>query len=118
MIEKSKIEIEARVRDCLRQVKDPCSVATGHPLHLEDMGLVKSVEVDAEVGHATVDLRLTSPTCVMVGYFVTEIEALVRSAVPELHEVDVHFDHGFEWTPAMMSESARRERAARFAPRG
>jgi metal-sulfur cluster biosynthetic enzyme len=110
-------EIETRVRDCLHQIKDPCSVATGHPLHLEEMGLVKSVEIDASAGRAVVDLRLTSPTCVMVGFFVTEIQRLVKEAVPELHEIDVLFDRGFDWTPDMMSDEVRRARAARFAPK-
>jgi metal-sulfur cluster biosynthetic enzyme len=118
MTDRSPADLERRVRDCLRQIKDPCSVATGHPLHLEEMGLVKSVDVDAEAGHAVVDLRLTSPTCVMVGYFVTEIQQLVRQALPEIRDVDVHFDHGFDWTPKMMSEEVRRARASRFASQG
>ncbi len=112
------IEIEERVRRCLRQIKDPCSVATGHPLHLEEMGLVKSVEIDEERGRALVDLRLTSPTCVMVGYFVTEIQKLVEAALPEIRDVEVRFDRGFDWTPQMMSEEVRRARASRFAPQG
>jgi metal-sulfur cluster biosynthetic enzyme len=114
----SPAELEARVRHCLHQIKDPCSVATGHPLHLEEMGLVKRVEIDAEAGSALVDLRLTSPTCVMVGYFVTEIRKLVTEAVPEIREVEVTFDHGFDWTPDMMSQEVRRQRAARFARQG
>ena len=111
-------EIEARVRSCLRQINDPCSVATGHPLHLEEMGLVKSVDIDEEGRRAVVDLRLTSPTCVMVGYFVTEIQRLVTEAIPEIDDVKVLFDRGFDWTPDMMSEEVRRARAARFAPQG
>ena len=112
------VEIEARVRSCLRQINDPCSVATGHPLHLEEMGLVKSVDIDDEGRRAVVDLRLTSPTCVMVGYFVTEIRKLVEEAVPEIRDVEVRFDRGFDWTPQMMSEEVRRARASRFAPQG
>jgi metal-sulfur cluster biosynthetic enzyme len=111
-------ELEARIRDCLHQIKDPCSVATGYALHLEEMGLVKSIEVDAAAGRAVVDLRLTSPTCVMVGYFVTEIQKLVTEAIPEIRDVKVLFDNGFDWTPDMMSDEVRRARAARFAPQG
>jgi metal-sulfur cluster biosynthetic enzyme len=111
-------QLERRIRDCLHEIKDPCSVATGYPLRLEEMGLVKSVEVDAEAGRAIVDLRLTSPTCVMVGYFVTEIQRLVTEAIPEIDDVKVLFDRGFDWTPDMMSEEVRRARAARFAPQG
>jgi metal-sulfur cluster biosynthetic enzyme len=111
-------DIESQIRDCLHQIKDPCSVATGYALHLEEMGLVKSIEVDAEAGRAAVDLRLTSPTCVMVGFFVNEIQKLVTEAIPEIHEVSVTFDNGFDWTPDMMSNEVRRARAARFANQG
>jgi metal-sulfur cluster biosynthetic enzyme len=107
--------LEEEVRACLRAIKDPCSVATGHPLHLEEMGLVRSVEVSDDGSTAVVDLRLTSPTCVMVGYFVTEIQQLVRDALPDITEVEVKFDQGFEWGPEMMSDEVRRARAARFA---
>lgn len=118
MTGRSPTALERDVRACLHQIKDPCSVATGHPLHLEEMGLVKSVEVDRDAGRAAVDLRLTSPTCVMVGYFVTEIQKLVTEALPEIHDVDVTFDRGFDWTPDMMSERVKRERAERFRLQG
>jgi metal-sulfur cluster biosynthetic enzyme len=114
----SQLEIESQVRECLHQVKDPCSVATGYPLHLEEMGLVKAIEVDEEGAKVLVDLRLTSPTCVMVGYFVNEIRRLVTEAIPEIEHVEVTFDHGFDWTPDMMSEEIRRARAQRFTPQG
>jgi metal-sulfur cluster biosynthetic enzyme len=118
MTARSTEALERDVLACLHQIKDPCSVATGHPLHLEEMGLVKSIEVDAGAGRAAVDLRLTSPTCVMVGYFVTEIQKLVKETLPEIDDVDVTFDRGFDWTPDMMSERVKRDRAARFQPQG
>jgi metal-sulfur cluster biosynthetic enzyme len=112
------VELQDDIRACLREIKDPCSVATGHPLHLEEMGLVRSVEVDTGASRAIIDLRLTSPTCVMVGYFVTEIEKLVREVAPQITDVEVRFDQGFEWTPDMMSEDVKRARAERFALMG
>jgi metal-sulfur cluster biosynthetic enzyme len=114
----TQLEIESQVRECLHQIKDPCSVATGYPLHLEEMGLIKTIQVDEDAARVHVDLRLTSPTCVMVGYFVNEIRRLVTDAVPEIEDVEVTFDRGFDWTPDMMSEEVRRARAARFTPRG
>lgn len=61
------VELRDDIRACLREIKGPCSVATGHPLHLEEMGLVRSVEGDTGASRAIIDLRLTSPTWVMVG---------------------------------------------------
>jgi metal-sulfur cluster biosynthetic enzyme len=113
----STAELEIRVRDCLRQIHDPCSIATGHPLHLEEMGLIKSIVVDADAARVVVDIRLTSPSCTMVGYFVTEIQELVVAAAPEIRDVEVLFDHGLDWAPDMMSEEVRQARAVRFAAR-
>ena len=64
----------ARVRHALRPLNDPCSVASGTPIDVVSMGLVKDVNVD-EAGTARVEIRLTSPSCVMLirlgeaGYF-------------------------------------------------
>ena len=109
------LELESGIRSCLRQIKDPCSVATGHPLDIEEMGLVRSVEVDGDGARAVVDLRLTSPTCMLVGFFVTEIQKLVAEALPQIAEVEVRFDQGLEWTPDLMSEQVKSARAERFA---
>jgi metal-sulfur cluster biosynthetic enzyme len=79
------------------------------------MGLVRGVTVDPAAGRAVVELRLTSPTCVMVGFFVTEISKLVTEELPEIAEVDVRFDHGYDWTPGMMSDEVRLRREKRFA---
>lgn len=111
-------DLEDRVRSCIRQIHDPCSVATGHPLELEEMGLVREVRSEDDGRRVIVDLRLTSPSCVMVGFFVTEIEKLVHDQVDPEIDVEVNFDTGFEWTPGMMSPRVRKARADRFSLKG
>lgn len=100
-----------RVREACRSVVDPCSAATGANLDVVEMGLLRSVDLTG--GHVDVGLRLTTPACEMAPYFVEELEACV-GALPGVESVTVTPDHGFEWSPEMMTEAAaRRRREAR-----
>jgi metal-sulfur cluster biosynthetic enzyme len=97
------------VRDALREVVDPCSAGTGSNLDIVEMGLVKSIEISAS--HVDVEMRLTSPACFMVPYFIDEVEEHVGS-LDGVESVDLETDDGFEWSRDMMTETARRRRQA------
>ncbi|MFD1599284.1 metal-sulfur cluster assembly factor [Halobellus rarus] len=99
----------ARVYERLREIVDPCSAATGSNLNIVEMGLVKSVEV--EDGHVDVEMRLTSPMCHMVPYFIEEVEGEVGD-LDGVESVELETDHGFEWSEELMSEAAQRKRQA------
>lgn len=112
---------EAAVREAMTAVIDPCSAATGSNLDVVAMGMLESVTVDGE--HVTVSLRLTTPACLQVPYFIEEIRAAV-GALPRVETVAVETDDGTTWTPADRSADAdaRREAvlaeyAARYADR-
>lgn len=100
------------VMERLEQISDPCSVASGDALGLHSMGLIDSVEV-GPAGVVTVDLRLTAPSCLMIGYFVTEIEARVAD-LPGVSGVVVKHDTGDRWEPEMMAPEVIERRRARF----
>lgn len=100
------------VRDALRDVVDPCSAATGSALDIVELGLVRSIEVEA--GRVAVEIRLTTPACHMVPYFVTEVRSRVRS-LDGVEAVAVGTDAGVEWTAEMMSAAAARKREAVLA---
>ena len=100
------------VRATLRGINDPCSVAAGTPIDLDSMGLIKDVQVNAN-GHVRVDVRLTSPSCVMLGYFTHEIEQ-AAGTVEGIHTVEVTFDTGFDWEPTMMNNKTKHIRALRL----
>lgn len=102
-----------RIGALLDEIHDPCSVATGDALGLDEMGLVRAVEVGDD-GDVHVHIRLTSPTCVMVGFLRTEIHDRV-ALLPGVRSVEVDFDGGFDWGPELMSAAVRRRRAERFA---
>jgi len=101
-------DLEAAVRQALDRIGDPCSVAQGVPMGLDEMGLVEAVEVGAG-GQVRIRLRLTSPSCMLGGYFRVEAEREV-GAIPGVESVAVTTDLGLDWRPEMLSESARRRR--------
>ena len=105
-----RAQIEAR----LDEIIDPCSAANGTDLGLVEMGLVADVEVESS--HVTVSLRLTSPFCTQIPYFVDEIEERVGD-LDGVSSVSLETDQGMEWHQGMMTDSARRQREERKAAR-
>lgn len=95
---------EVELRRALDRVVDPCSIATGVPITLTEMGLVAGLEVSA--GRATVHLRVTSPFCMHIGNMQERIIE-VLGEVDGMQEVRVEVDDGMEWLPTMMSDEAR-----------
>lgn len=110
------LELLAQIGERINTIGDPCSVANGTPMGLTDMGILGDVSFD-EDGCAHVDLRLTSPSCYMVGYFTEQIKTCLAE-LPEIADVVVHADHGLDWMPSMMSEDAKRRRREGLAARG
>jgi metal-sulfur cluster biosynthetic enzyme len=104
------------IRRVLDTIGDPCSVAHGVPMGLDEMGLVEDVAVDSD-GHVAIRLRLTSPTCVMVSYFKIQAEERVLK-LPGVRSVDVVNDLGLDWSPEMMSPAAKARRRAALRARG
>jgi metal-sulfur cluster biosynthetic enzyme len=82
-------------------VKDPCSVASGRPLGLVEMGLIKEIEVD-EHGAVDVHLRLTSPACYLMTFLESESTDQV-SQCEGVSEVRIHPDEGLDWSPSLIS---------------
>ena len=96
---------EDELRQALRRVHDPCSVATGAVLDIVEMGLVKRIA--CEHGAVHVELRLTSPLCFQAPAIFGAIERAV-GAVRGVQSVSCSVDHADPWMPPMMAASARR----------
>jgi metal-sulfur cluster biosynthetic enzyme len=90
----------------LRSVVDPCSIATGVPISLPDMGLVQQVAVD-DAGGVEITLCLTSPVCLQVVNIVEAVERNV-GAVPGVSSARCRVDVTAQWMPDMMDAGARR----------
>jgi metal-sulfur cluster biosynthetic enzyme len=92
------------VRCALRAVADPCAVATGVPVDVVAMGLVRDVRVEA--GTVTVEFGLTSPFCMQIGLLSEQARTAV-GRLPGITQVRVEVDHGAEWMPEDMEPAAR-----------
>lgn len=110
-------EMVRSIYAALNQVIDPCAVSAGASLSLCEMGLVDDVQV-APDGVVTIALRLTSPGCLMGGFFF-EPEIVKRvSAIEGVASVVIRFGDPLGWSEAHISEAGRHKlEAARRRPR-
>jgi metal-sulfur cluster biosynthetic enzyme len=108
------------VRAALNSVIDPCSVIAGAPGGLDDMGLVRAVDVQLADGSRTVDvdvvIGVTEPTCLMGALFLRDAEAALRR-LDGVGAVLVRLDHTLIYDTSMQRPefavrlgAARRER--------
>lgn len=107
---RSDLEAEIRVR--LNGIEDPCSAAAGTPVGLTEMGLVEQVAISPD-GDVRISLRLTSPTCNMLGYMAEAAYAKVGD-LAGVRTVEVVADQGLDWSPSLMSPAAQKGRRARI----
>lgn len=103
-----------QIEEQLDGIVDPCSAANGTDLSIIEMGLVEDIAVESS--HVTVSLRLTSPFCTQIPYFVDEVEARVGD-LDGVSSVTLETDQGMAWHQGMMTESARARREERKAAR-
>lgn len=105
---------EQAVRCVLNSIIDPCSRAAGSPVGINDMGLVRSVQID----HAgtEVDLRVvvgvTEFGCMMGAAFLHDAQLRLSQEFAAAR-VAVELDTNFDWVPEDMSASYREQLAAK-----
>jgi metal-sulfur cluster biosynthetic enzyme len=100
------------VRGILDEIKDPCSVAASTPMGLDEMGLVRSLEITAD-GQVTIVLRLTSPFCEMVPFMRNEAIEKIRQ-LPGVTGVTVEHDSGLDWDLDLIAPAARERQRRRL----
>jgi len=93
--------LERRVWQALYDVRDP-----EMPISIVDLGLVYRVEVDAEAGHARVDMTLTYTGCPARDMLLGEVERSV-GAVDGIERVDLRLVWSPGWTVEMVTEEGR-----------
>ena len=92
---------ESSLRDALRDVIDP---ELG--INVVELGMVGPITVDDD--SVVVHMRLTSMSCPFWELFVEQVKAAV-GAVDGTGDVRVLFDRSEPWSPALMTDGARRE---------
>lgn len=108
-------DLARAVRKRLNAIQDPCSLAQGFGVGLDDMGLVNDVTVSAhgEDGYdVEVRLRTTAPGCLSVPFF----EQAARRAIDEFgcfHSCSITWESPADWTPEAMSPEVRARLAGR-----
>lgn len=97
----TKAPTENAVYDALRECYDP-----EIPVNLVDLGLIYDVKIiDNWVG---VKMTLTSPGCGMSGMISQNVRNKVL-ALPGVKEADVRIVWQPAWSPAMMSDEAKKK---------
>ena len=91
---------EDAIRDALRYVVDP---EVG--LNIVDLGLVYSIETSG--ARIAVRMTMTTPACPVAGTLVESARAAVRSAAPDIPDVEIELVWDPPWNPGMMSDIAR-----------
>lgn len=101
-------EVLQYVRRTADTIHDPCGMATGVRLGLNEMGLLRRVECepDADGWIVRMQLRLTSPGCLYFFAFKDNLEERL-TAHPQISRVIVDWDPSLDWTPEDLSPAAR-----------
>jgi FeS assembly SUF system protein len=94
--------LEAEVIEVLKTIYDP-----EIPVSIYDMGLIYSVQADAE-GKVHIQMTLTVPGCPVAVSLPEEVRYRVAS-IPGVKECEVEVVWDPPWDPSRMSESARLE---------
>jgi len=99
---------EAQIRAALNTILDPCSVTAHTPAGIEEMGLIRRLELSERDGGTVVRLVIgvTEPGCVMGFPFANEAKQRL-AALPGVASVEVVLDHAHDWMPADMSPAYR-----------
>jgi metal-sulfur cluster biosynthetic enzyme len=109
--------VECDVRAALNGIIDPCSSAAGCPAGLDEMGLVRAVEITSTATGAVVRvvIGVTEYGCLMGAPFAAEAYKRLE-ALPGVAVVTVELDQAFDWDRDDMS-AAYRERLSRHRQR-
>lgn len=97
---------EADVRAVLNTIVDPCSRAAGTPGGLDDLGLIREVEVTGAPATVRVVIGVTEYGCVMGAPFATDAYRLLEG-LDGVARVLVELDEKFDWVPEDMRPGYR-----------
>lgn len=93
--------IKEQVIERLREVYDP-----EIPVNIYDLGLIYTIDVDAQTGHVDVEMTLTAPGCPVAQTFPGTVANAVRT-VEGVQDAHVELVWDPPWTKDRMSDAAR-----------
>ena len=77
-------------------------------MNIVDLGLIYRIEPADDGKSLVVEMTMTSPACPMGEMIVEEVEAVLREQLPDAVHADVRLVWEPPWSPASMSEEARK----------
>ena len=86
-----------QVMAALELIEDPCSISAGVPLSIRDMGLVEDVNLSPK-GDVSIVLRLSSPGCLMGGFYFEPQIAKRVGEIPGVASVSISFGDPLTWS--------------------
>jgi metal-sulfur cluster biosynthetic enzyme len=92
------------VQAAVATVVDPCSIATGVPINLVEMGMLLEVALEGDA--ATVTLCVTSPVCWQAMNIVDAVQHAVER-IDGIERATCQIDAAAEWMPEMMDDRAQ-----------
>lgn len=102
-------DVDAYVRAVSDTIYDPCGMAMGLNIGINEMGLIRTIDVSAAGGgmwNINILLRLTAPGCEYFFAFKDNLEQALLPH-PQIQYAHVEWDPTLDWTPEALSESAR-----------
>ncbi len=93
---------EGQILELLKQVHDP---EVG--VNIVDLGLVYQVEIRPE--ELYIQITMTSPTCLLHGVIIRNMDQALRGRLPEIGEMTIELVWDPPWSPDLMSESAKQQ---------
>lgn len=79
-------------------------------INVVDLGLVYNVEI-TEDNNVGIDLTLTTQACPLGPMLQMQAQYAIKSALPDVNQVDVRLVFDPPWTPDRMSERLKKARA-------
>ena len=104
----------ADIERCLDTVHDPCSLASGTPMGIAAMGLLRDSRLDD--GVLTVTICVTGPGCTFVG-LLAERATRALQTLPGVRRAEVRVDPAVVWSERMMAAGAQQRLAEHRALR-
>ena len=93
--------IQDRVIEALREIYDP-----EIPVDIYELGLIYSVNVDAELGRVHIEMTLTSPACPVAGSLPGEVEMRVKD-VEGVDDAQVELVWDPPWNMDRLTDAAK-----------
>jgi metal-sulfur cluster biosynthetic enzyme len=108
-------DVSQLVRGVVADIVDPCSLSTGVPMNLLEMGMLKGAVVSD--GVLTVQLIVTSPGCFYGPMFEQQVRERLIDQLGDRLRIEVTISVDEDWTESDIDPRARARLAAARAAR-